>query len=411
MPAQEWASFPTPPPAGAPDPRYSAPAMPQPAASPDPRYASPAMPQPMGRPSARYSGRLVAEAPTVIAPQDPITPMLYGQVAQIQPPVEPAPARRRVPSWLLAIGAIAVCAGGVVMGRFAVIGMAHDQSAGSAPSTPPSTAPASSTPPASAAQPTQMASAAPVAAPASAPQIATGSAAPPSAAGSGSGESSVPPAPAPQPGTAAPLPAQPQPGNGAPAAIQPTTLEHPSIASVTAPIHGTISKLDATDGQQLKQGDALLEITFKQNGGAAAAKLVKEISELETEAQQDPASYQPFLTRKRRDLDRLQPVVRSVVKAGSAGAFQAQVRVGDVVNAGDVLGGLLDTKTWRATATTHDPVTAVWSCAIADATHSAACKIRSTQVSNGGTEVTLDVDASAVPWLDATQHPTLTFAH
>lgn len=223
------------------------------------------------------------------------------------------------------------------------------------------------------------------------------------------------PTPTPPAGSAAivaPHPTAPEiPAKPAPAPIAIASLEHPVLANVTSSMRGTVTKILGAADHELQKGDKLLEITHKQTGGPEVAALEKRIADLQALVKQDPATYEPFLTRARRDLDRAQPIVRSVVTAGDAGMFECRVKLGSNVSPGDVLGAMRDAHTWTATATTHDAVTATWSCAVADATHTAACKIQSTEAAADGTRVTVVIDASSAPWLAGlAQHPTLIFA-
>lgn len=272
------------------------------------------------------------------------------------------------------IGTVIVLGAGLAIGRF-VLGWG---------------APAASPPPAAAAAPATTAPAQPAVA------------------------QTHPVTPTPTPGSAAAVvrqPATPEPDHTKPTPVAITTLEHPLIANVTSPMRGTVASVLAAPGRELQKGDKLLEITHKQTGGAEAAALEKRIAELQALVKQDPATYQPFLMRARRDLERAQPIVRSVVTASAAGVFDTHLHAGASVNEGDALGTLRDGHTWTAMATTHDAVTATWSCAVADATHTAACKIQSTEAASDGTKVSVVIDAGAAPWLEGlAQHPNLIFA-
>ena len=224
------------------------------------------------------------------------------------------------------------------------------------------------------------------------------------------------PTPTPAPGSAAvgvaPHPAVPEaPAKPAPAPVAIASLEHPVLANVTSPMRGTVTRILGAADHALQKGDKLFEITHKQTGGPEVAALEKRIADLQALVKQDPATYRPFLARARRDLDRAQPTVHSVVTAADAGLLESRVELGANVSAGDVLGAVLDAHRWTATATTHDAVTATWSCAVADATHTAACKIQSTEAAADGTRVTVVIDATSTPWLAGlAQHPTLMFA-
>ena len=192
------------------------------------------------------------------------------------------------------------------------------------------------------------------------------------------------------------------------------SLEHPILEKVVSPSHGQVALVAVSPSGQVKMGDNLFTIRHKQTGGAKGAALVKRIAELQGLAKEDPAAYEPFLARARRDLDQLQQVSVVAVKASTTGLAESRVKVGDQVEDGAVLGALLDGRTWLAVAIFKDSEpTATWSCAVAtpDDTHTAACKIQTTEAikgDGGGTRVTVEIATTGTAWLDGLdQHPRL----
>jgi biotin carboxyl carrier protein len=349
-------------------PTYAQPTVASSGHVPSPLQASPA-------PEAYPATAFPPPAPSLFAPPPGPTPQLFP----------PAPSRSRSKAPLVIAGLVAMLGGGLALGWLL---FARDRDDTPAPIAPPVASPQAPTP----ALP-----------PMASPQAST---------------PARPPVASPQAPTPAPPPvASPQaPTPAPPPSTKPeiTSLEHPALTDVVSPIRGRIAAIAIPPSHTVKVGDKLFTLRFKQSGGAKAAALVKRIAELEGMAKDDPATYEPFLTRARRDLARTQQVDTEVVKATTAGWIESRVKVGDEVKAGGVLGSMRDTQRWTAITTMRDgEPTAAWSCAIAaaDRAHSAACKIVTTETikeAPGGTRVTVEIGAATAPWLeDLDQHTQL----
>lgn len=186
------------------------------------------------------------------------------------------------------------------------------------------------------------------------------------------------------------------------------SVEHPVIEHLAAEVKGEIARVAAPTTRDVKEGDVLF--TIKARSGANVGALQKRVSELQALAKEDPDSYAPFLRRARNELRQAQAPVITTVKAGSDGAFQSKVKVGDHVDAGTVLGNFVDARTWIAVGSVEGTTpTASWTCTVADNTHTAACKIQATEVINGGagTRMTVEISATGTSWLAGPSRPWL----
>ncbi len=357
---------------------------------PQPPYAQPmpyAQPAPyVPQQPTPYPQPYMQGTPSVMQPV--YTPSI--QAPAIVPDAAPAPKKSRGKLWAIAIVLVLLGAGGGVAAYVVTQDSSSDDTTSS--KSPPSDKPTPTPTPTPTPPPTPPTD-----------KVATTTTDP---------VKPPPKPPEPTPPTPPPTPpTPPTPPAPAPLTVEVTTLEHVTTATVTASARGNVVKVNAGNAVR-KQGDLVVELAFRQTGGARVAELNKRIAELQQLVKQDPDTYEPFLQRARRDLDRAQPTVQTNVTAPAAGTFRSRVKVGDTVKQGDTLGAMLDTRTWTATVTAHASVTATWSCAIADATHTAACKIRSTEATGGDTKVTVEIDASVAPWLTGVdQHPSLIFTH
>jgi hypothetical protein len=216
---------------------------------------------------------------------------------------------------------------------------------------------------------------------------------------------SVPSPPPPKVDPPPPKPAVEPPARAEPAAI--TSLVHPTLVAVTSPIGGQVSEI--TKQRDVKPGEVLLAVRGKSVRNAQTIALTRKVAELEALAKQDPGSYQPFLARTRRELAVAQRPELVSIKASSAGVFEPRVEVGDKVADGAPVGAMIDPQTWHASAIVRGVTPlASWSCVVAtgDASHSAACKILTTEAVADGTRVTVEIQASGTEWLkDAGQQP------
>lgn len=204
-------------------------------------------------------------------------------------------------------------------------------------------------------------------------------------------------------------------GSGSAAAAKPAnataelaSLEHPVVEPVTCQTHGQVATATVTTPKDVKAGDTLFTIRTKT--GANVGALQARVAELEKLAKDDPDAYGPFLASARAELAAAQAPIMTTIKAGSAGLFDAKVKVGDDVKEGVVLGNIVDGRTWIGVANMDKAKpTAAWICTVAtpDNSHTAACRIQATEAIAGsaGTRVTVEISATGTAWLDPAAHP------
>jgi hypothetical protein len=216
---------------------------------------------------------------------------------------------------------------------------------------------------------------------------------------------STPPTPTPTPAPPAPVPAPaPAPVKPAepPAPAKITSLVHPTLAEVTSPVGGRITSVAVAKPRAVKVGEVLVGVRGGSKRNANTIALEKKVTELEGLAKQDPAAYAPFLASARRKLAIAQRAEPVTIAASQAGVFQSKVAVGDKVAAGAPVGAMVDVQAWQAIATVRGATPlASWSCVVAtaDARHSAACEIVTTEAVQGGTRVTVALPAGSTTWL------------
>lgn len=215
----------------------------------------------------------------------------------------------------------------------------------------------------------------------------------------------VQPTPPPTPPVVPPQPVKDPKQAGAAAEL--ASLEHPVLETVVARSAGQLVKL--ADARALKAGDELAVLKSRSPASARISELTKNVSDLEVLAKEDTGAYGPMLATARRELEAARQPTLTTVRAPIAGLVVPVAKVGDDVQDKAVLAKLVDGRVWIGIATfaTAQP-TATWSCAIAtpDSSHTATCKIQSTEVVAGATRVTIEVAANAT-WLDGPVHPRL----
>jgi len=216
---------------------------------------------------------------------------------------------------------------------------------------------------------------------------------------------SSPAAQAPEP-TAAPV-AEPAatPDSGALSAAV-TSLVHPSLDVVTAPVSGEVVGTLLRTRRQVHKGEKIFEIARKLSDPRSKDAGAR-VAELEKLAESDPV-YKPFLAKAQRQLRSLQGRKQTVpVKASTAGTMQPLAGPGDHVDANQPLASRVDDTVWVINAVVEGalPPAPSWSCVVTAADHGAEQRARCSidRVTEGadGIQVAARIEARKANWLRA----------
>jgi hypothetical protein len=186
---------------------------------------------------------------------------------------------------------------------------------------------------------------------------------------------------------------------------------HPSVGEVRSPAAGELSWKEPRSGR-VARGEVLGEVRAKAAPEAPAAEAGARLEQLERLAAEDPV-YAEFLERERAAVNQQKEhTARVGFAAPAAGQTSPTVAAGARVGLGDLVAQIVDPEAWRLSVVFGGQPPAVGTaCEVSGdgPATTAECRVVEVLPMAEGARVTVALRASAAPWLERAQSPTVRF--